>query len=57
VIIIEYDMKLGTEKKVSFKEAWVSLLCTRRLTKVALNYLLLGNIKVMDDRFAYQRQI
>ena len=57
MIIIEEDMKLGTKRKVSFKEAWISLLVTNGLTKVGLNCLLLSNIRVMNDRFAYQRQI
>lgn len=57
MIIIEEDMKLGAKRKVSFKEAWISLLVTNGLTKVGLNYLLLSNIRVMNDRFAYQRQV
>lgn len=57
MIIIEEDMKLGIRRKVSFKEAWINLLVTNGLTKVGLNYLLLSNIRVMNDRFAYQRQI
>ncbi|MCK4445677.1 MAG: hypothetical protein KAW56_01190 [Candidatus Marinimicrobia bacterium] len=50
-------MKLGTKEKVTFEEAWISLLNTRGLTRVALNYLLLSNIRIMDERFSYQRQI
>jgi hypothetical protein len=50
-------MKLGTKRKVSFKEAWISLLATNGLTKVGLNYLLLSNTRVMNERFAYQRQL
>lgn len=57
MVIIEEDMKWGTKRKITFREAWVYLLNTRRLTKVALNYLLLSNIRVMDDRFSYRRQI
>ena len=57
MVVIEEDMKLGTKRKVSFKEAWISLLVTNGLTKVGLNYLLLSNVKVMNDRFAYQRSI
>ena len=48
-------MKWGTKEKVTFREAWVGLLNTRGLTKVALNYLLLSNIRIMDERFSYQR--
>ena len=57
LIIIKEDMKLGTKEKVTFEEAWISLLNTRRLTRVALNYLLLSNIRIMDERFSYQRQV
>ena len=57
LIIIKEDMKLGTKNKVTFREAWIGLLNTRRLTRVALNYLLLSNIRIMDERFSYQRQI
>ncbi|MCK4446011.1 MAG: hypothetical protein KAW56_02910 [Candidatus Marinimicrobia bacterium] len=48
---------MGTKEKVTFEEAWISLLNTRRLTRVALNYLLLSNIRIMDERFSYQRQV
>ena len=57
LIIIKEDMKLGTKNKVTFREAWIGLLNTRRLTRVALNYLLLSNIRIMDERFSYQRQV
>ena len=57
MIIIEEDMKLGTKRKITFKEAWIYLLNTRRLSKVALNYLLLSNVRVMDERFSYRRKI
>jgi len=57
VIIIKEDMKLGTKEKVTFREAWVGLLNTRGLSRVELNYLLLSNVKILDERFAYQRQI
>ena len=57
MIIIKEDMKLGTKNRVNFKEAWVGLLNTRRLSRVKLNYLLLSNIKIMDERFSYQRQV
>ena len=50
-------MKLGTKSKVTFREAYCGLLNTRGLSRVRLNYLLLNNIKIMDNRFAYQRQI
>lgn len=57
MIIIEEDMKLGTKRKVSFKDAWIRLLVTNGLTKVALNCLLLSNVRVMNERFAYRRSI
>jgi len=55
--VLEKDMKHGTERKLSFIEAWRSLLTTNHLTKVAFNYLLLSNVKVANDRFVYQRII
>ena len=57
MIIIEEDMKLGTKRKVTFMETYRNLLITNRLTKVALNYLLLSNIRVMNDRLSYRRQM
>jgi hypothetical protein len=57
LIIIEEDMKLGTKRKVTFRETYCNLLNTNKLTKVKLNYLLLSNIKILNERFAYQRQI
>jgi len=50
-------MKLGTKRKVTFIEAYCNLLNTNRLTRVKLNYLLLSNIKILNERFAYHRQI
>lgn len=55
--IIKEDMKLGTKSRVTFKEAYCGLLNTRRLSRVKLNYFLLSNIRIMDERFSYQRQI
>lgn len=55
--IIEEDMKLGTKRKVTFLETYRNLIVTNNLAKIELNYLLLGNIKIMDERFAYHRQI
>ena len=57
MLIVEEDMKLGTKRKVTFNEAYCNLLNTNRLTRVKLNYLLLSNIKILNERFAYQRQI
>lgn len=57
MIIIEEDMKLGTKREVTFVEAYRNLLVTNSLTKVKLNSLLLSNIKIMNERFAYQRQL
>jgi len=57
LVIVEEDMKLGTKRKVTFEETFRNLIVTNGLTRVALNYLLLSNIKVMNERFAYQRQI
>ena len=56
MIIIEEDMKLGTKRKVTFREAYCKLLKTNGLTRIKLNYLLLSNIKILNERFAYQRQ-
>ena len=42
-------MKLGIKNKITFKEAYRGLLNTRRLSRVKLNYLLLSNIRVMDE--------
>jgi len=50
-------MKLGTERKVTFMEAFRNLLVTNKLTKVKLNYLLLSNVRVMNDRLSYRRKI
>ena len=50
-------MKLGTKNKVTFDKAYRDLIGSRKLSKIKLNYSLLSNEKVMDDRFAYQRQI
>lgn len=57
MIIIEENMKLGTERKVTFMEAFRNLLVTNKLTKVKLNYLLLSNVRVMNDRLSYRRKI
>ena len=57
MIIIEEDMKLGTKRKVTFLETYRRLIVTNGLTRVALTYLLLGNIKITNERFAYHRQI
>ena len=57
MIIIEEDMKLGIKREVTFLEAYRSLIVTNHLAKIELNYLLLGNIKIMNERFAYHRQI
>ena len=57
MIIIEEDMKLGTKRKVTFDETFRNLLVTNGLTRVALNCLLLSNIKILNERFAYHRQI
>lgn len=57
MIIIEEDMKLGTKRKVTFKETYNNLLNTNKLTRVELNYLLLSNIKIVNERFVYQRQV
>ena len=57
MIIIEEDMKLGTKRKVTFTETYHNLLNTNRLTRVALNCLLLSNVKILNERFAYHRQI
>jgi len=57
LIIIEENMKLGTERKVTFMEAFRNLLVTNKLTKVKLNYLLLSNVRVMNDRLSYRRKI
>ena len=57
MLIIKEDMKWGTKRKITFREAWCYLLNTRGLSRIKLNYLLLSNIKIMDDRFSYQRQI
>ena len=50
-------MKLGTKRKVTFEETFRNLLVTNHLTRVALNYLLLSNVRVMNDRLSYRRQI
>ena len=55
--IIEEDMKLGIKRKVTFLETYRNLLNTNGLTKIKLTYLLLSNKKIMDERFAYHRQI
>ena len=57
MVIIEEDMKKGTKREVTFKETFHNLLVTNGLTRVALNYLLLSNVRVMNDRFSYRRQI
>ena len=57
LVIIEEDMKLGTKRKVSFDETFRNLIVTNGLARVELNYLLLSNIKISNDRFVYQRQI
>ena len=57
LIIIKEDMKLGIKNKVTFREAWVGLLNTRRLSRIELNYLLLSNIRIMDERFSYRRSL
>ena len=57
MVIIEEDMKLGTKRKVTFREVFCNLLNTNGLTRIALNCLLLSNKKVMNERFAYHRQI
>ena len=50
-------MKLGTKRKVTFIETYRNLLNTNGLTKIKLTYFLLSNKKIMDERFAYHRQI
>lgn len=50
-------MKLGTKREVTFLEVYHNLIATNHLDKIELNYLLLGNIKVMNERFAYHRQL
>lgn len=57
MIIIEEDMKLGTKRKVTFEETFRNLLVTNGLTRIRLNYLLLSNVRVMNDRLSYRRQI
>ena len=57
MVIIKEDIKLGTKKRVTFDSAWVGLLKTREISRVKLNYLLLNNEKIIDDRFIYQRQV
>ena len=57
MIIIETDYKHGTKRKVTFNEAFRSLVCTNYHSRIKLNYKLLNNEKVENDRFAYQRQI
>ena len=57
MVIIEEDMKLGTKRKVTLDTAYRMLIVTNGLTRVELNYLLLSNVKVMNERLAYQRQI
>jgi len=56
MIIIETDMKYNTKQRVSFKKVFRSLLVTNGLTKLELNYILLSNTKVGNDRFYYQRE-
>jgi len=57
MVVVETDMKLGTTRKITFLEAWRNLISTLGLTKVKLNYLLLSNARVTDERFTYHRQI
>lgn len=57
MIIIEKDMKLGIKRRITFGEAYRNLIATNGLTRAKLNYLLLSNIKISNDRFVYQRQI
>ena len=57
MVIIEEDMKLGTKGKVTFLETYRRLIVINGLTRVALTYLLLSNVKIMNERFAYHRQI
>jgi len=56
MIIIETDMKYDTNQRVSFEKVFRSLLVTNGLTKLELNYILLSNTKVGNDRFYYQRE-
>ena len=57
MVVIEEDMKKGTKREVTFLETWRQLIVTNGLTKIALNYLLLSNTKVMNERFAYRRKL
>jgi len=57
MIIIETDYKYGTKRKVTFDKAFRSLVGTNYHSRIKLNYKLLNNEKVGNDRFAYQRQI
>ena len=57
MVIIERDMMWGTEKEVTFRKAWISLLNTCKLSRIALNYLLLSNCIVMNDRMLYKRKL
>ena len=50
-------MKLGTKREVTFIEAYHNLIATNHLAKIELNYLLLSNVKILNERFAYQRQL
>ena len=66
MIIIETDYKHGTQREVTFKEAFISLigtfilkpkLNTLGVSRVRLNALLLSNRSIENDRFAYRRKI
>ena len=50
-------MKLGTKREVTFIETYRNLLVTNRLTKIGLNYILLSNVRILNERFAYQRRL
>ena len=54
--IIEHDMKLGTTRKVTFIEAWHSLIGTNYHEKIELTHRLLSNERVGNDRFYFYRK-
>ena len=57
MIIIESDMKLGKQRKVTLDEAYRSLIATNHLSKKELNFKLLNNETVGNDRLYYYRMI
>jgi len=57
MIIIESDMKLGKQRTVTLDEAYRSLIATNHLSKKELNFKLLNNETVGNDRLYYYRMI